>query len=69
MEVLFEQKCLVGRVCKFEGEYVVQFSAVDNKTIEMSFDSERDARIMFDTLMTKYVEALGLLQDAVISLA
>jgi hypothetical protein len=69
MEVLFEQTYLSGRVLTLDGEWVVQFGVLGGKTVELLFDKEIDAKVMYAELEKKYLEALNKLQEVVISLA
>ncbi|MCI4435634.1 MAG: hypothetical protein JHC33_02315 [Ignisphaera sp.] len=66
MQVIFEQTYLAGRVIKEGEEWNIQFSALGGKTISLSFDSETDAKIMYSELEKKYLEALNVLQEAVL---
>lgn len=63
MDEIFNQTYLAGRVLKTGDEYTIQFSVLNGNTISLSFDNENDAKIMYNTIESKYIEALTVLQD------
>lgn len=63
MDEIFNQTYLAGRVIKTGDEYTIQFSVLNGNTISLSFDNENDAKIMYNTIESKYIEALTVLQD------
>jgi len=68
MQVIFEQTYLAGRVVKRVEEFEIQFSSLGGKTISLSFDSETDAKLMYRELENRYMEALNVLQEAVLTI-
>ncbi|MCI4436940.1 MAG: hypothetical protein JHC33_09060 [Ignisphaera sp.] len=63
MDEIFNQTYLAGRVLKTGDEYTIQFSVLNGNTISLSFDNENDAKIMYNTIESKYLEALTVIQD------